>query len=434
VLPWIVRLLSLGVAMPVITAGALGGFMGVLWLRYRGPDAHESMLGPLGKPVVAGIAAIALLVAAALVQSLLRSAEVLTQIAELVSLGVLAVIALVWLRRIIHLGLLQESLEIAIGPDITCANCSKLTPSHTYCGECGVSLRALPKSRGHAPTAPVVGDLAASSAVSGDVAAPHEVRSGKVSIPPGSEGVARAAVAGPASSGAHPAGRGWLGPQRLLIVFAVLLGAVTVVALVVAFVISQGLDQPECEGDIAPCGAAVTGPLRLTAADRVTDAPFPALERYTDPSGFSFEYDPAIWTVSQTGAGAVMLDGFNGALVYLVETAPVGTLDDQGVFNARRDILGRNLLGFQLDREPARLLLGTAILGHHPGLGALFGGTLDSPQGPSQDIAVALVAAQDDTLAAVATIIVPATARDVGLQLADTINNTFTWPSDPVVQ
>ena len=53
-----------------------------------------------------------------------------------------------------------------------------------------------------------------------------------------------------------------------LAVFAVLLGAVTVVALVVAFVISLGLDQPECEGDIAPCGAAVIGSLRLAAADR----------------------------------------------------------------------------------------------------------------------------------------------------------------------
>ena len=28
----------------------------------------------------------------------------------------------------------------------------------------------------------------------------------------------------------------------------------------------------------------------------------------------------------------------------------------------------------------------------------------------------------------------PAEAREFGLQLADTINNTFTWPSDPVVQ
>ena len=61
--------------------------------------------------------------------------------------------ALIWLRRIIHLGLLQESLEIEIGPDIACANCGKPTPSHSYCGECGVSLRALPKSRGKGSTA-----------------------------------------------------------------------------------------------------------------------------------------------------------------------------------------------------------------------------------------------------------------------------------------
>jgi hypothetical protein len=31
-------------------------------------------------------------------------------------------------------------------------------------------------------------------------------------------------------------------------------------------------------------------------------------------------------------------------------------------------------------------------------------------------------------------VLVPAEARPAGLSLADTINNTFTWPTDPVVQ
>jgi hypothetical protein len=60
---------------------------------------------------------------------------------------VLAAIGLVWLRLMLQLGLQDESEGLEIGPDIRCPNCHKLTPHHTYCAECGVALRALPKHR-----------------------------------------------------------------------------------------------------------------------------------------------------------------------------------------------------------------------------------------------------------------------------------------------
>ena len=90
-----------------------------------------------------------LLVVAAVAQ------ETLAQIPSLLVLIVLAVAALVWLRRVIHLGLLQESREIPVGDPITCPNCSHVTPLHTFCGHCGISLRALPKARNAAAAAPV---------------------------------------------------------------------------------------------------------------------------------------------------------------------------------------------------------------------------------------------------------------------------------------
>lgn len=75
----------------------------------------------------------------------------LSVLVSLIWLGLLAVIALLWLRAVIHLGLLEEASEREIGPDVVCANCGRATPSHTFCGWCGVSLRAAPK----APKAPV---------------------------------------------------------------------------------------------------------------------------------------------------------------------------------------------------------------------------------------------------------------------------------------
>ncbi|MET0772951.1 MAG: hypothetical protein ABWZ82_07695, partial [Candidatus Limnocylindrales bacterium] len=57
VVPWVVRLLVLGVGVPVIAAGAIGGLAGALWLRYRAPVKDHGRLGPVGQPVVAFVIA-----------------------------------------------------------------------------------------------------------------------------------------------------------------------------------------------------------------------------------------------------------------------------------------------------------------------------------------------------------------------------------------
>jgi hypothetical protein len=62
-------------------------------------------------------------------------------------LAAIAVVALLWLRRALHLGLLQESREIDVERDLRCPNCGLMTPEHTFCGQCGVSLRAVPSAR-----------------------------------------------------------------------------------------------------------------------------------------------------------------------------------------------------------------------------------------------------------------------------------------------
>lgn len=140
-LPWVVQLLSLGVLQPVIAAGAIGALAAALWLRYRAPVTDRHALGLVGQPIVALLGAAALLVAAGLAKTLL------TLIPQTLVLAVIAVIALLWLRRALHLGLLQESREIAVERDMRCPNCGLMTPEHTFCGQCGISQRAVPSSR-----------------------------------------------------------------------------------------------------------------------------------------------------------------------------------------------------------------------------------------------------------------------------------------------
>ena len=139
-LPWAVQLLSLGLLQPVIAAGAVGSVAGAFWLRYRAPVADRRKLGLVGVPLFAVVAGAVLLLLAGLAKTLL------SLIPATVVLAGLAAVALLWLRATIHLGLLQESREIDIERTMRCPNCGHSTPEHTFCGNCGVSLRALPRA------------------------------------------------------------------------------------------------------------------------------------------------------------------------------------------------------------------------------------------------------------------------------------------------
>jgi ribosomal protein L32 len=141
VVPWMARAVTLSVAMPVLVMAAVGSAAAAFWLRYRAPTVDRDALGPLGRPAVALLAAGALVVLGALGQPLLPVGL------WLAALVVLDLVALLWLRRTIHLGLLQEAAEIPIGPAVECPNCGAGTPRHSFCIACGVALGALPKRR-----------------------------------------------------------------------------------------------------------------------------------------------------------------------------------------------------------------------------------------------------------------------------------------------
>ena len=65
-LPWVGRILSIAVALPIVAAGAIGSAVGAFSLRYRAPVRDRAALGIVGRPAVAVVLAGGLLVAAAL--------------------------------------------------------------------------------------------------------------------------------------------------------------------------------------------------------------------------------------------------------------------------------------------------------------------------------------------------------------------------------
>ncbi len=155
VFPWLVRLVEIAVAAPVLAAAVVGAASAAFWLRFRAPVRDRRALGVLGRPDAAVLTAAAMLVGTSLAQLLLP------KLAALAVYLVADALALVWLRRVLHVGLLEEAAEIEVGSDIVCANCGRPTPAHSFCINCGISLLALPKARpprpgpgtGHQPEA-----------------------------------------------------------------------------------------------------------------------------------------------------------------------------------------------------------------------------------------------------------------------------------------
>jgi hypothetical protein len=90
---WIPRLLTLGIALPVLAAGAVGGACGSFWQRYRAPMRDRTVLGPIGSPIVAAPLAAGAIVVANL------SVFYLDQWATLAVTAALSAAALVVLRR-----------------------------------------------------------------------------------------------------------------------------------------------------------------------------------------------------------------------------------------------------------------------------------------------------------------------------------------------
>ena len=139
---WVLRILEHGVALPLIAAGAAGGACGAFWLRYRSPVRDRARLRTLGAPALAvGLACLFLIGAnAALV--------LLRDLPRLLVLAALTILAIVWLRQLVDVGLRQEAVEAATKEPQECQECRRMTPSGSFCVECGVALRALPKRAG----------------------------------------------------------------------------------------------------------------------------------------------------------------------------------------------------------------------------------------------------------------------------------------------
>jgi ribosomal protein L32 len=371
--PWVARLLAIAVATPVLAMSAIGAAAAALWLRYRAPVRDRNVLGGLGRPAVAvGISAL-LIIAGAIGETLMAPG---LWLAWLVALDL---VGLILLRRAMHVGLLEEADEIEIGPEITCANCGARTASHTFCGNCGIALKALPKRPG--------GDQS-----------------------PSGRGVST--------------GRLRHGSRRLAI-FAGASAGIAGVAVAVAALGAPPAPKPRCHF-ARFCGAPPVLPHVLAGAP-VT---FPGYSAWQSVElGYGLRYNSGDWHITRQGPREVVLEAGDGFSLLEVAGLPTSSATPGQALNAKVASLKAELLGMVRDTDPSDRLLGPNV-GLRPGSGDVYRGTVNTPQGPQAPVAVAIMAATDSRVTVVTTVIAPGNntgQRAAVYARADDVINSVQW-------
>lgn len=147
--------------------------------------------------------------------------------------------------------------------------------------------------------------------------------------------------------------------------------------------------------------------------------------------GFGLEFDPDGWSVvDEDGRGALL--GGNGPLSdasLWIAATPAADASPAEALAARVAALGDSLVGLAEDDKPESRIMGPNI-GYVDGIGAVYGGATDSPQGPGRRARVAVLAATDGHLTITASLILVGGNSDDWLgtrQAADSVLNTTSW-------
>jgi hypothetical protein len=264
----------------------------------------------------------------------------LTQWPTLAVTATAAALALVWLRRLIHLGLRQEAGERPIGPEIECPSCHTRTPAHTFCGNCGAALHALPKAR-----------------------APHE-----------------AAAPRPARTG-----RG-----VEIAVFGALAAAALGLAAIAIAVSRPAATKPVCKPGV-PCAAPPSAPV---AAPRAVKGLFESGTAWRSDRGVNLRYGSEWHVLKQSSNGLVLqASSKSGLYVVVLVLVEPGTVAPSHAIADQVSRQPDGFLGVQRDRSPDHEIL-SPNLGFAHGTAALYSATVDQPPSPGEKVELAFLSAR----------------------------------------
>jgi hypothetical protein len=216
----------------------------------------------------------------------------------------------------------------------------------------------------------------------------------------------------------------------LLAVFAGVLAAVLIVALIAVKSAAPAAPKPQCPG--GPCGNPPTRPPEPPAP-----AGAPALVHgqifKSSGLGYQFEFnqfgDRFRWKIEQQDAQDVTMTLNGGAAILSIRGVPASQASPEQLFNEQVAKVKDRIPDLQVNDDPRDAIVAPSV-GFHRGIGDLFGGTFQTPQGAGIPVVGVITAATDGQATLAMTVLVPDSNRQVVFTLVDGIMNTFRFPSE----
>ena len=144
--------------------------------------------------------------------------------------------------------------------------------------------------------------------------------------------------------------------------------------------------------------------------------------------GFGLEYNGRVWAIERETATSLVLTAGNGAVLLSIEGFPASGASPRALLEEKVQALGDIVLGLTEETDPARQLPGRPIVGHRQGFATLMNGTVNTPQAPSANVDVVVLAATDSTISIRVTLVTDDDLRDPAFSVADAILNSIEWP------
>ena len=213
----------------------------------------------------------------------------------------------------------------------------------------------------------------------------------------------------------QPVHRGRLGPLKILMFVAVGLSAILIAAYLAVLSNAPAAVAPQCN-DLGECDP-VTAPALLNGT------------LFEGDLGWQVQFSPTYWKMTDQDADALQLQEAGGHSLWMTIEAVSGDKDPQSILDQKTDALGDTILGMKETTDKDVAITNPGVGDRH-GPGHVYTGTVDSPQGPSTPVLVAVMAATDGNVTAVVTVVVDTKNFAYAAQTADSVLNTFLYPSE----
>jgi hypothetical protein len=209
---------------------------------------------------------------------------------------------------------------------------------------------------------------------------------------------------------------GRLPRPRLLAAFAGGFAALAGIGIAIAALVAPSPAEPLCK-PYEPCGKPL-----------VLSKPLVNEQSWRSSAlGFELQH-PSYLTVEDQSPTEVWLSA-GGAGELHVRGTPTTNESPRALLDDELSFLQNNLLSFSRNTNLADQLLGTNV-GLRPGPGGIYDGTIATPQGAQEQLAVAVMASGDGKVSIVTTVLADPQDKEAVFDAAGNVFKSVEWASD----